>query len=98
MAKIKIDPEVLKTSSSKIQTQITELHGFNDKLSGLLEEINSQWNGKFTNQYYNLMQNYKKKAVHMESVLAAFKKYADTAVSKFEALDQECANKINGSF
>lgn len=98
MPKIKINPEHLRASSSKIQAKITELNGYNSKLATLLQEINSTWKGKASNQYYNSMLNYQKKAVHMESVLTAFKKYADTAVNTFEALDQECANKINGSF
>ena len=98
MSKIKINPEVLQSASQKIQAQMTELNAYNGKLAGLLDEIHTGWVGKASNQYYEVMKFYQKKAVYMESVLASFKKYADTAVNKFETLDQECANKINNSF
>lgn len=98
MPRIKIDPEILRASSSKIASQISELNAYNGKLNGLLEDIHTKWQGDASNKYYNLMLNYSKKAKHMESVLAAFKKYSDTAVNKFESLDQECANRIRNSF
>ena len=98
MPKIKINEEILLGAGKKVQTQISELNAYNGKLSGLLNEIHTGWAGKSSNQYYDLMMEYHKKAVHMETLLAAFKKYSDTAVSKFQTLDQECANKINNSF
>lgn len=98
MAVIKIDPEILSAASKQIASQVSELNGFNTKLNNLIEEIHTKWKGNASNKYYNLMLSYKQKASHMENVLTAFKKYADTAVSKFEALDQECANKIRNSF
>ena len=98
MPKIKINEEILLGAGKKVQTQISELNAYNTKLSGLLNEIHNGWVGKASNQYYDLMSQYHKKAVHMETLLAAFKKYSDTAVTKFQTLDQECANKINNSF
>ena len=98
MAIIKIDPEILKSASTQIASQTTELNGFNSKLNTLLEEIHEKWKGDSSNKYYNLMMMYKQKATHMENVLTAFKKYSDTAVSKFETLDNECASKIRNSF
>lgn len=98
MPKININEEILLTASKKVENQISELHADNEKLAGLLNEIHDQWVGKDSNTYYELMMSYHKKAVHMETLLAAFKKYSDTAVAKFQTLDQECANKINNSF
>lgn len=98
MARIKIDPEILRASSSKIASLTSELNGYNSKLNSLLEDIHTKWRGNASNKYYNLMLTYKQKATHMENVLAAFKKYSDTAVNKFESLDQECANRIRNSF
>ncbi len=98
MARIKIDPEILRSASSKIANQSEALTGFNTKLNGLLEEIHTTWTGPSSNQYYNLMLSYKKRADHMVNILHAFKKYSDTAVNKFESLDKECANRIRGSF
>ena len=88
MPRIKIDPEVLRAASNKIASQITELNTYNGKLTSLLEDIHTKWTGDASNKYYNLMLSYGKKAKHMESVLSAFKKYSDTAVNKFETLDQ----------
>lgn len=98
MARIKIDPEILRSASSKIASQTTELNTYNSKLGNLLEEIHTKWKGNSSNKYYNLMLTYKQKAMHMEKILAAFKKYSDTAVNKFETLDQECASRIRNSF
>lgn len=98
MPKIKINEEILLSASKKVQNQISELNAYNGKLAGLLNEIHTGWIGKASNQYFDLMSTYHKKAVHMETLLAAFKKYADTAVTKFQTLDQDCANKINNSF
>ena len=98
MARITIDPDILRSASKKISTQIGELNSYNTKLNGLLEEIHTKWKGEASNSYYDLMLSYKAKATTMESVLTKFKNYADKAVDKFETLDQESAKKIRNSF
>lgn len=98
MAKIKIDPEILRSSSTAINTKINELEGYNGKLKNIIEEIHTTWSGKASEKYYSLMLDYQKKAQTMVSVLLAFKKYSDSAVNKFETLDKESANKIRNSF
>ena len=98
MARIKIDPEILRSASKKMTAQISELEAYNQKLGTLLEDIHVKWKGNASNKYYNLMLSYKKKAEHMVNVLRAFKKYADTSVNHFESLDQECARSIRRSF
>ena len=55
MPRIKIDPEILRASSSKIASQISELNAYNGKLNGLLEDIHTKWQGDASNKYYNLM-------------------------------------------
>ena len=98
MAIIKIDPEILRQASSKIANQTSELNGYNGKLNNLIEDIHGKWKGDASNKYYNLMLSYRQKAVQMEAVLQAFKKYADTAVNTFESLDAQAASKIRNSF
>lgn len=98
MAKIKIDIDALVSNRSALESQIQELAGYNRTLGALIEEIKNNWEGGTSEDYYSMMRGYYNQAAKMMDVLQEFKKYADTTIHKFEALDNQSASRIRNSF
>jgi len=98
MAKIKIDIEALRSNKTALESQIQELTNYNVELASLIEEIKSGWDGTPAEDYYRMMHGYYNQAVKMIEALQEFKKYAENAINRFEALDAQSASRIRGSF
>ena len=98
MAKIRIDIDALLANSSVISTKIGELENLNIRLDDLISRIGASWEGDSSIAYINKMRGHSSKAKKMIEVLAEYKKYVDSAASKFNAVDRNSAAKIRSSF
>lgn len=98
MAKIKIDIDALKSSSSSLASRIGELEALNKRLETLLVNVASSWEGQASLAYVAKMREYHDKAKDMVRVLTEYKKYVDKAVELFNEKDRNAANRINNSF
>lgn len=98
MAKIKMDIDALTQSAQTINTRISELQALNSRLEELISRIGASWEGNASAAYIATMRAHAEKAKKMIDVLMEYKKYVDTAVSKFSGLDQGAAARIRGSF
>lgn len=98
MAKIRVDIEMLRSNSLSLTTKIEELTALNERLNGLILRIGASWEGEASAAYMAMMQSYASQAANMVNVLAEFKSYVDSAVTKFEAVDKNSAVAIRSSF
>ena len=98
MAKIKVDIDALTSNSSVLNSRIAELQNLNSRLEDLINRIDSSWEGQASLTYINTMRNHAAKAKKMVDVLTEYKKYVDSAISKFSNVDKNSAAKIRGSF
>ena len=98
MAKIKVDIDALTSNSSALNSRIAELQSLNSRLEDLINRIDSSWEGQASLTYINTMRNHAAKAKKMVDVLTEYKKYVDSAISKFSNVDKDAAAKIRGSF
>lgn len=98
MAKIKVDIEALTSNSSALNSRIAELQNLNSRLEDLINRIDSSWEGQASLTYISTMRNHASKAKKMVDVLTEYKKYVDSAISKFSNVDKNAAAKIRGSF
>lgn len=98
MAKIKVDIDALTANSSVLNSKIIELQRLNSRLEDLINRIDSSWEGQASLTYINTMRTHATKAKKMVDVLTEFKKYVDSAVTKFSNVDKNAAAKIRNSF
>lgn len=98
MAKIKINEEALRANSIALSKKIEELQNLNSRLESLIAAIGDSWDGKASEAYVAQMLGYATKAKEMTAVLTEYKKYVDSAVNKFSAVDAKSASRIRNSF
>lgn len=98
MAKIKIDIESLKLNASSLEERITELQNLNTRLESLISRIQASWEGQASKVYIDKITAQARKAQKMVDVLMEYKKYVESAISKFSTIDNNSANKIKNSF
>lgn len=98
MAKIKIDVAALRENSRGLELKIQELNVLNKNLDSLISRIESSWEGEASTAYINMMRFYENKANSMVEILTEFKSYIDSAVIKFEDVDNASASNIRNSF
>lgn len=98
MAKIRIDIDALKRSSSELSGKIAELNELNSRYEALINEISSTWEGDSSAAYTAKMREYRDKAVKTASLLTEYKRYVDKAIETFNDVDRRSASRINGSF
>ena len=98
MAKIKIDIDALKTNATSLETRITELQNLNTRLETLIARIQGSWEGQASVMYIAKITAQAAKAKKMVEVLMEYKKYVESAISKFSTIDNNSANKIKNSF
>ena len=98
MAKIKVDVDALSANSTALNSRISELQNLNNRLEDLINRIESSWEGQASLIYINIMRNHALKAKKMVDVLMEYKKYVDSAISKFSGVDKDSASKIRSSF
>ena len=98
MAKIKVDIDALTGNSSVLNSRIAELQSLNSRLEDLINRIDASWEGQASVTYINTMRTHAAKAKKMVAVLSEYKKYVDSAISKFSNVDKNAASKIRNSF
>lgn len=98
MARIKADIDALMGNSSVLNSKIAELQSLNSRLEELINRIDSSWEGQASMTYINTMRTHAAKAKKMVAVLTEYKKYVDSAISKFSNVDKDAAAKIRRSF
>ncbi len=98
MAKIKIDIDALKSNAASIEGKIAELQDLNTRLENLIARIQGSWEGQASIVYIAKMTAQATKAKKMVEVLNEYKKYVDSAVTKFSTIDRNAANRIKNSF
>ena len=98
MAKIKIDTDALKSNAASLEGRIAELQSLNTRMETLIARIRATWEGKASDAYIAKITAEANKAKQMVAVLEEYKKYVESAVSKFSAIDAGAASRINNSF
>ena len=98
MAKIKIDIDALKSNASSLEGRITELQNLNTRLENLIARIQASWEGQASIIYIAKITAQAAKAKKMVDVLMEYKKYVESAISKFSTVDNNSANRIKSSF
>lgn len=98
MAKIKIDIEALQSNVASLEAKIAELQSLNARLEALIARIQTTWEGKSSEIYISKILVLANKAKKMVEVLLEYKKYVESAISKFLSVDRDAANKIKNSF
>ena len=98
MAKVQIDVEALKANVTSLEARIAELQNLNTRLENLITRIQSSWEGQASLVYIAKISAQAIKAKKMVDVLTEYKKYVESAISKFSSIDNDSANKIKNSF
>ena len=98
MARIKIDIDALKSNASALEGRIAELQNLNSRLESLIAQIQASWEGQASIVYIAKLTAQAAKSKKMVEVLMEYKKYVETAISKFSSVDTNAANKIKNSF
>lgn len=81
-----------------ITGQITDLEELNQRLGSLLGQMQDSWEGDASVSYITTMQERKRQAEKMVTVLEEFKHYIEQAKQRFTELDSRSASTINGSW
>ena len=98
MPDIRIDYDGLEQQASNIKGISDSYEGLNKQLEELKARIASGWEGKASNAYSEMMQNYTVKIAKMKGLLDKFAGTAREVNTNFQTVDQECANLIRNSF
>lgn len=98
MALIRIDELALMANETALKAKIAELQSLNARLEGLLQRIESSWEGNASQNYIAMMRQRQGKAVQMVEVLSEFLRYIQEAKSRFSSKDSDSAGRIRGAF
>ena len=94
MALIKVNIEGLQANKQAISQKINQLQSYNTRLSSILAQIESGWEGEASKKYAETMRVYQGKAEQMVNVLYEFQSYMDQAAARFEQQDKTGGAKI----
>ena len=98
MPRIRIDTDALQRCSANLQTQIGMFGDFNNRLTGLIGNITSSWEGEACTAYHEMMTAYSGLASRWTGILSQYLDYIQQAQQRFETMDNQCASRIRGAF
>lgn len=98
MARIRIDTDTLQRCSASLQSHIANFEGYNGRLTDLVANIGSTWDGESSAAYQEMMLSYSGLSNRMVGILRQYLEYIQQAQQRFETLDSQCSSRIRGSF
>lgn len=87
MAKIDIDIETIRSSSTTLEAKVNELKVLRFDLYKLISQIDDTWDGPASRSYINRLNDYLKKIDVMLTVLPYYAEYLKNTANDMERLD-----------
>ena len=88
MAQIRMSPETMRTRSSEVKAQGTEFEGVINKMQSIINELQTEWEGKASAEFAAQFGDVKPYLIKMKELIDAIGEQLNDAATAYEDVDQ----------